>query len=297
MFNFLKGKQDNLNVTLDRPSGIYFPGESVTAAISFECNKEVKVQEGRAVLICEEEFDYRSWDTTTDSDGNTEQTLCEHRYSQRYEFDPQVFLLDTTLTAGTTHHFSFSTQLPQAALPSTPGKIIKVRWLVKATLDRKLAADYNTETEFTIPATLTAASAPGQYGQSSEMDQANLSLELPSTAWLAGETINGTLHIHPLKNFDVTGVRLELVRKESVSYDQGLEKEEIIKIKLGDKMRLQAGQPMSLPFKINMPTPCPPSGATDNWTLSWVLRGVLARFLRKDTLVEKVIVIYTGKRG
>lgn len=296
MFNFLKGKKDNLTVSLDRPEGVYLPGETLKAEISFECQKDVHVQVGRAVLICEEEFDYRSWDSSTDSDGNTDESLCEHRYSQRYEFDAQVFVLDTTLTAGSVHHFTYTTQIPQPALASTPGQIIKVRWLVKATLDRKLAADYNTETELTIPAALTAASAPGKYGQSSEMDQTNLSLELPGTAWLAGTTISGTLHIHPLKDFDVTGVRLELARKETVSYDQGLEKEEVIKVKLGEKMRLKAGQTMSLPFQVQMPQPCPPSGVTENWSLTWRLRGVLARFLRKDTCVEQEIVIYTGKQ-
>ncbi len=295
MFNFLKGKQESLKVALDRESGEYLPGETVTATITFETGKEIRFQEGRAVLICLEEFDYRSWDESTDSDGNTDTTLTEHRYSLPMEFDPQVFLLDTALGPGTVHTFSYKTQIPAGTLASVPGKIIKVRWFVKATLDRKLASDFNAEAPLTVPVPPAGEKTAGQYGQSSEMEQTNLHLELPGTVWLSSETVSGTLVIRPVKSFDVTQVRLELVRSETVSYDQGLAKEEVIKVKLADKMRLEGGQTVNLPFKVQFPIPCPPSAASDDWTLVWKVKGVLARFLRKDTTVEQEITVFTGK--
>ena len=67
------------------------------------------------------------------------------------------------------------------------------------------------------------------------------------------------------------------------------------KVKLAGKTKLQPGQDMAIPFSVAIPSPRPVSGPTRNSTITWRLRGVLARFMRGDTLVEEEIFVHSGR--
>ncbi len=92
MFNFLKGGKVNLNVEIDRPSGVYYPGETVHVKISLNSEKDLKFQEGRAALLYQEKYQYR---TTQHSDEGTEDVLRWKTNDQ--EVSRQVFLGETAL--------------------------------------------------------------------------------------------------------------------------------------------------------------------------------------------------------
>lgn len=296
MFNFLKGNQITLKITLDHPEADYFPGENLQAMISVESNKELKIQEGRVALICREEYEYFTLERTTNSDGRTNTEINTRWFGRDHEVAKELFLLEGTLSPNRTQTFPFSTRVPADALPSIPGKIIKVTWLVKVTLARKLATDINAETQFTVFSAFTGEQQPGRYGQSNELGEIDLSLELPGTNWLAEDEISGKLQMLPRKKFDATEVRLELVEVENVSYDQGHRHENSLKVKLTGKMHFDPGQPVSLPFEVQVPRLCSPSASTNAWSVTWKLRVILARFMRKDTVVEQELKIYTGRR-
>jgi len=117
---------------------------------------------------------------------------------------------------------------------------------------------------------------------------------LPKAEFASGETITGQLSITPQKNFDASELRLELVCSETVHYEMGMSKDILFKTRLAGKTKLEAGVPLSVPFQVNVPAPCPPSYACDLFNNTWKLRGVLARTLRKDTIVESDLNIYTG---
>jgi hypothetical protein len=67
-------------------------------------------------------------------------------------------------------------------------------------------------------------------------------------------------------------------------------------VKLSEGTRLTPGQNLTLPFNIAIPSPVPATFSTPNSTLDWLLRGILARRLRKDTIVEEEIIIYNGRQ-
>ena len=111
-----------------------------------------------------------------------------------------------------------------------------------------------------------------------------------------GETIAGQLQVRPKKEFDVTEIRVELVRRQSVPKDLGNVREVSMPGKLSDGTRLTPGQNITLTFNLAIPTPVPATFSTPNSTHQWILRGVLARRLRADTIVEEEIFIYNGRQ-
>jgi len=88
-----------------------------------------------------------------------------------------------------------------------------------------------------------------------------------------------------------------LEQTEWVPVDRGNQKVNAVKVKLADKTKLVVGQPMAFPFKITVPQPCSPSGSTGSWSVTWKLKGILARFMRKDTAVEQELKVYSAKAG
>lgn len=295
MFNIFKGKSDSLKVTLDRPSGVYYPGETLTAVIHFQSDKDVKARQGLVVLQWAEQYDFQSMEQTTDSDGSTSSELRDHRRTDEHEIDRLAFAFEETLAGGQEHTYTFTAVIPNPAPPTIDGKIIKVYWNVKARIDRKLAADFNAETNVIVLAPPVAEAPLDLVGKTGEAEQAEMFVELPSESWMADSAIKGELLIRPLQKFDATQVRLELVRREEVTYDYGLDKEEVVTVKLAGKTDLEPGRELRLPFQVALPPGCSPSAQGDSWKFTWILRGVLARFLRKDVFVEREIKVYNGK--
>jgi hypothetical protein len=295
MFNFLKGGKVNLSVAIDRPSGIYFPGETVHAKISLSSDKELKFQEGRVALLYQEKYQYRTTRQKTDSQGHRH-TEDDFRWQTNdQEVARQVFLGETILPQGSSQNFEFDAQISTSAPPTYPGSIIQVKWLVKATLDRKLSGDINAEAPLVVLVSPTGDRTPGQFGLSNEPGDALLVFELPGIEWVAGETIEGKLLVSPQKNFDATEVRVEVEQTEWVPYDRGNQKVSQVKVKLAGKTKFAAGENLTFPFQIQIPQPSSPSGSSNNWSVTWKLKGILARFLRKDTAIEEVIKVYSGR--
>ncbi len=313
MFDFLKGGND-LRVTLTRGLGPYFPGETIEATIDIEVKKSLKVTEGRVALICKEESEYIK--TETDSDGET--TRTETWDVTEYPFAQQTFRREGVITSNQT--YTFNAVVPDPTLPTfNGGKIVRVKWYVKATLDRKRAVDLNAEAEVVMLLAPTGDSAPGVFGESSESDEADLAFDLPGKEWVSGEALTGQLIIQPWKDFDVTEIRLELERREDVQFGNNVWEEKQT-VQLASETKIEMGVSLTYPFQITVPAPCPPSWApleerpditqmlaegyrrstvplySESWSTTWKLKAILARPMRKDTYVEDEVFIYTGRR-
>ena len=295
MFNFLKGAKDQIQITLDRAAGIYLPGETVHAAIHIAAAQELKVRSGYAQLMQIESYYYDYQTTQTDSDGDTTTTTSSAWGKREIPFDRQAFL-DETVLYGDQNTYHVACQLPESAFPTCRGgEITGLVWKLQVVLDRKLAGDVHGEAEVIVLCAPVAGGEASRYGVSNQPHEASLALELPGLNFVTGKTIQGRLHIEPGKDFGVSEVRLELERRENVSYEMGNQSTGVVaRLKLAGKTKLQAGAGLALPFELLIPDTCPPTAALDRGTISWRLRGVLARTLRVDTIVEVNVSLYTG---
>jgi hypothetical protein len=58
---------------------------------------------------------------------------------------------------------------------------------------------------------------------------------------------------------------------------------------------LQNGQALAYPFSLRIPDSSPPTSQMRQSSVSWMLKGVLARSLRADTRVEEEVLVYSGR--
>ena len=304
MFDFLKGGKTSVKLTLDRPISKdatpaypYYLGETVHACVTLVSEKEVKIQEGRIALVYQEEYQYQHRTRSGTGHGHSTTSVAYAWATDEREANRQVFLGETSLPAGTQKTYEFDLPIPTNAAPSARAEIVHIKWVVKATLDRKMAGDIEERIEVPVfsgaPGTTVQ---PVETGISNEPDEADLIFSLPGKEWVMGETIAGRLRVNPKKEFDVTEIRVELVRRERVPRDLGNERETLLPVNLSDGTRLKPGQNLTLPFNIAIPSPVPATFSTSNSTLDWMLKGILARRLRKDTVVEEGIIIYNGRQ-
>ncbi len=303
MFDFLKGGKTEVKLTLDRPVSAegmpvhpYYLGETVHAKLMVTSDKDVKVREGRIALIYHEEYQYRHRHHSTDSHGHTRTSVATAWGTDEREAVRHVFLGESTLPAGTAKGLEFDFPLPATAPPSARAEIIRVEWSIKATLDRPMAGD--VESIVVLP---VFAGAPGTpvtdlpYRDSSEMQDADMTFSLPKREWVMGETVAGRLQVCPKTPFDVTEIRVELVRREYVPRSEGHEHIATVPVKVSGGTRLEPGQNQTFAFNIPIPAPAPATLKTVNGTLKWSLKGILARRLRKDTFLEEEIFVYNGR--
>ncbi|MCL4393758.1 MAG: sporulation protein [Chloroflexi bacterium] len=300
MFDFMKGGKTALKLSLDRPveggfsATPYYLGETVRAKLTLTSEKEIKIQEGRIALVYHEEYQYRREVQRTDSQGHRRMSVETQWETDERELNRQVFLGASTIQAGN-QTFDFELPIPVDAAPSASADIVKIEWIVKATLDRRMAGDI--EDKVVIPVYAAAPARPasvGVRGACSEPGEADLAISLSKVEWMMGETVAGQLQISPKKEFDVTEIRVELMQRQSVPRDQGHQHEATIAAKLSGGTKLVTGQNLTLPFNIRIPVPAPATLTTPHGTLRWWLRGVLSRRLRKDTYIEEEIFVYNG---
>lgn len=296
MFNFLKGKKTEITITLDRPNGIYYPGETVGVTVEILPDKDLKLQRALVSLMGTEQYEYDSTSSSTDSDGSTTETTSSYWGTNSLYNDEERFIHEATLSGGTPQRYTFQKILPVEALPSCSGKILRVTWGIVVKIDRRLAGDLNAKTELSVRAGAPGTDVqPGEYGVSSEPGEAELAILLPELETAIGQQINGQLRILPKKNFS-GGVRMELVREEHVSYDEGKYSEKTYPLNLSGNTEFTAGQQQVVPFQIPIPPDMTPSIQTPNGSISWKIKGVLNRRLRKDTTVEQTVLVYPEKK-
>lgn len=293
MFDIFKGGKVQLDVRLDKQ--IYAPGDTIYAHISLQNDKEMKIQGGRFTLICQQKYQYKRKHRDTDGHSKVDMTWGTNDL-QVHRFD---FLPETTLPPGT-QTFETSFTLDAGAVPSSKGDIISVAWIAKATLDRKMAADTNSEVGFGVVSVnpLDAAGETArEYGEANEPEEARMSFYLRACHLTRGSALAGFVRIYPQKNFGVNEVRLELIRDEYVAdvsasgYDHA-KQTKVMDVKLAGKTQMQTGQYMEFPFTLPLPAEMAPSFQIDPGYLKYTLQGILARTLRKDTLVKEEISVY-----
>ena len=300
MLNFFKKNQTSLTISLDRPDGVYKPGDTVNARISLQVDQDTKFRQFYAVLACEEAYQWKYSYESRDSDGDYHTNTQTGWQTNKIEVRREVYQEEGTLEAGHAQTMDFSAELPGDAPPSVEGgHLVKVNWRLEAVIDRKMASDFNGVAPIRV---LQAAPIFGSGGRmqatsmSNEPDEAEVTLEAPRLEWRPGETIQGMLKIMPHKAFDVSDVRVELERWERIPpgraphnsnrgyRDNGNEVQApLVSLKVAQKTHLEPGQPVSLPFSLEIPQPAPISCETNDYSITYNLKGILARRLRGDT--------------
>jgi hypothetical protein len=282
------GPKADVQVSLDRDSVL--PGETVEATIRIVGGrKDLAIQEGRLELLYENEYWYRH----QVGSGSTRRTKAS-KATDRADVDSVRFLEAGHVAADTPYEATASLTVPADAVPSAEGEITKVRWRVVATLARPHAMDVHRRTPLTV---LSQGGAPLDAPDVETRDDLELSFRLDREDFGPGDVLHGTLVAAPLQACGVTGVRVELVRREDVPRKDGNTKEvEEAAAILDGELDLSLGAPREWPFELQLPAVVVPCLATKHSSVTWLLKGIGSRRLRRDYRVTQPIDVHSAPR-
>jgi hypothetical protein len=291
MFNFLKSTKVEIMLKLDKPDGVYFPGENVDITVDITPAEDLKLKNAYVRLVGTELYWYRSYDTN-DIESSREIDI----WGEEVLFvNEETILGETVLSKDVCQHFSLQMQLPSDALPSFNASILRVAWKIEVKIDRHLAKDIHAESGLQVRLQGERHPAqPGEYDQFDQPEEAKMTFRLPGLDMEAGEALSGELCILPHKDFEGQP-RVELVRNEGVSREQGNYGGDKIVAELAGNTHFIGGQPQTFLFQLVIPADVPPTIQTPHGAINWVMRGVIDRRLHPDIAVVQNVVVYPAR--
>jgi sporulation-control protein spo0M len=304
-------------IELERPDGPYYPGDIINGTLILSSEKNVNLRRLSLGLALWEHY---CIPFGTDDAGNT-----QYREADYEDFVVQeTILTDGRLPAGIPQHYQFRLSIPRGISPAYAQDINKLTaknfpadnrlaemflayaatqrhlqhsWLVKIILERQGKVDLHHQINLplVVPPPAKQIKA-GKYGESSHPEQVRMSIYLPRLEWLEGERLQGKLLVRPHTDMQIRQVRLELVKKEQIQLDgyRSEETEVVETILLADNVTYEPNQETAHPFEIALPCLGMPTLCMKHATVTWILKGVLDRRLKKDCAVEVKIFVYTS---
>lgn len=285
------GKLPELAIQLERPDGVYFPGETVRAAVTVAAEDGAKFKEVRAGLLLEEK--YQTIERHRDSDGDTS---YNHVWRTNEQWVGREQLASGSLPKGFRQSFNYEWRLPELLQPYCQGKIVVARWLVKATVDRKLARDVNAETPLYV--VVPAPARPAQGGrlaeENSAPDVASMWFELPRLEYVQGETVTGRLLVEPRQDLSPRSVQISLVRHEVVPGGDRTNVENVVEARQDYAAQLRAGQPAAFDFSFGVPAKWCPTYQSGSGRVGWRLSATLDLAWKRDVHAWQGIQVFNG---
>ena len=280
------GPKADVQVSLDRESAL--PGDTVEAAIRIlGGRKDLGIQEGRLELVYENEYTYRHRAGYGDSRHTT-----TTKATDRSVVDSRRFLEAGAIASDTPFEATASLTIPATAPPSAEGKITKVRWKVVATLARPHARDVHGEAPLVV---LSPAGATLDAPEVETHGDVELSFRLDREHFGPGDTVHGVLVATPLQACEANEFRVDLVRHEDVPRKLGnTEDVEEGTALLESDVRLSLGAPREWPFQFQLPAVVVPCLQTERSRVTWLLKGIGSRRIRRDYRITQPIDVHTA---
>jgi hypothetical protein len=181
--------------------------------------------------------------------------------------------------------------------------LIQIQWAVRV----RMQLNGTQPKEFTRPIVVLSRepdrdAVPDEPPEAADRGLVALSFtSLSSRRLVSGATITGMLSLDPRRSGAARGLRVDLVLRERVHRgpwvgadptrnpaDQAREADTVIaRQTVAHRIEIDPNAPIALPFQLRAPRrlPCA-SLSTEQFNVSWILRGVADRALRPDPYVE-----------
>ena len=183
--------------------------------------------------------------------------------------------------------------LPQNAIPTLSGAIVQkiqpgIAWEVRVSLDVTRARDMRQGQELTVVGPpVPDDPSPRPVAAEASHRQCALSLDLSRSKARSGDRLDGSLRAEMLEDVEVSEIRVELVRVEKFGNES--QDHVVDKITFEREDTLQSGQSLEWPFTLDVGQVSVPSLTAEKSSVTWLVKGILDRRLRRDLCVEQEI--------
>ena len=266
------------------------PGDELQVRVSLVPRDGFQVRRGRVEILCVESYVDRVDNVRTSSYGSGTRKLGLTHIRNRYE---KVIMDDVRLRRGLPRYFDVDWTVPLDAVPTAAGASsdmndVGITWMVRTSLDVAGARDFNDRQEITVlcPAT-DADGSPSPVVAEDADDECALTLTLDEGIARPSDTIEGSLRAELLTDMSLSEVRAELFRVEVFGYEgEDYHEDSVI---LESDVALRRGETREWRFQLKIGQVHAPSLRTELSSVTWLVRGVLAKRMRLDTRIEQEI--------
>jgi hypothetical protein len=192
--------------------------------------------------------------------------------------------------------------IPSDGPGSVQTELVEIGWAVQARLHLAGSRDAQvTRPIVVLSRARDCASVADAPPVAEDQGCAVLGFEaLSSRRLVPGVPLSGVLTVAPLRSFSARGIRLDLMLSEHVlhgprltddparnpAYEDKYADTAVVSLPLAEHIRLDASRPVWFGFTVPVPARLPaPTMRMANFTLSWMLRGVVDRQLHRDPSV------------
>lgn len=284
-----------IDVDLQLPSRTVVEGSAIEVTVRGIARRDVAVDAGEVELIRTVAFNYRQGLT----------------YGAEYTFPPrrsevvsrEVLPATGRLAAGAPLTQQVTLAVPADEPGSAATELVNVSWAVRVHLRIEGSRDEEVTRGIVVLSRARDRAAAAQDPPSGEDHGcAVLGLEsLSSRILVSGSPLSGLLTVEPRRHGSARDLRLDLVLLEHVHHgpwigdnparapsDPGKEAETVVtSAQLAHRLELDPAQPLRFPFTLPVPSGLQaPSIQAAEYSLRWVLRGVLNLRLHQDPYVE-----------
>ena len=274
----------DLNVRVSRDS--VRPGEELEVRVEFLPKEDFHVRLGKVKLVRVE-----TCVQITRSQYGTHYSKKTHTTSLAEE----TLMEDQIVRRVSGHRRDFRFVLPPDALPTMNGTVVQkiepgIGWEVRASLDVSRARDMSGSQAFVVDRTPAFNDSPPQpVVEEASHRQCALTLDLSRCAARSGDRIEGSLRAEMIEDLDTAGVRVELVRKEK--FGNEAQDHVVDRADLERDARLESGEAREWRFSLDIGQVSIPSLETEKSSVTWLVKGILDRNLRRDLRVEREISV------
>ena len=190
---------------------------------------------------------------------------------------------------------SASFVLPQDAIPTLSGSVFQkiqpgIAWEVRALLDVTRARDMRQSQELMVVGPPVSGDPPPRpIAAEAGHRQCNLKLELSRGEARSGDRMDGVLRVEMLDDVEVTEVRVELVRVEKFG-NEGQD-HVVDKTVFERDATLRSGDGHEWRFDLDVGSVKVPSLEAEKSSVTWLVKGILDRRMRRDLRVEREIEV------
>ena len=262
------------------------PGDELEARVELLPREDFHVRLGKVELVCQETY----IQTVRHQYG-----VSYHKRTHAEVVADETFLENQTVRRLGGSSASVRFALPPDAIPTLDGSIFQkiqpgIAWAVRASLDVTRARDIGHIQAVEISRPPAAEDAtPHPVVAEERHRQCALTLELSRSEAHSGDRLNGTLRANMMEDVDASEVRIELVRVEKF----GNEGQDHVadKAVFERDVTLQSGDSHEWRFDLDVGQVNVPSLEAEKSSVTWLVKGILDRRMRRDLRVEQGIAI------
>lgn len=216
------------------PNGVYYSGQTLTGHVELRLDHPKKVKNLKLIIsgCAEVKWTKSKIKRKNGAESSLSRRIQRETYLGKEEFItyevaliPRVNDDAIEIPAGT-HEYKFSCQIPPHAATSFEGEHGKVRYTIRAVLDRPWKFDQTCTIAFTVLHPLDLNQEMRKLGQPKKINRSRkfwfwpftsgpmcFSIELPVSGYVPGQKIPIAVSLNNASNVPIHGIRSKLVRK------------------------------------------------------------------------------------